>query len=211
MAYCGKCGAVLPEGTRFCPDCGAPALSEPERAGRPASARPRRRRKKKTPIWKKWWFWVLLVLLLGGLGRGAAKPAQSRDVPASAAPTARAATPPPPSAPTPVPTAVPTEAPTPEPTSAAPAENAVRPEVREFLDAYEACMDEYVEFMRRFNSDPGSMMSMMGDYYDMLARYTEFSEKLDALDESELTNAELAYYIEVTSRVSQKLLTVAGG
>ncbi len=34
---------------------------------------------------------------------------------------------------------------------------------------------------------------------------------MDAFDESELTNAELAYYIEVTSRVSKKLLTVAGG
>ena len=40
--------------------------------------------------------------------------------------------------------------------------------------------------------------------------YAEFSEKIDAMDESELTTAETAYYLEVTSRVSQKLLLAAG-
>ena len=44
----------------------------------------------------------------------------------------------------------------------------------------------------------------------LLRNYTEFAEKIDAFDESELTNAELAYYLEVTNRVSQKLLRVAG-
>ena len=35
-------------------------------------------------------------------------------------------------------------------------------------------------------------------------------QKIDALGESELSDAELAYYMEVTSRVSQKLLRAAG-
>ena len=43
----------------------------------------------------------------------------------------------------------------------------------------------------------------------LLRNYTEFAEKIDAFDESELTNAELPYYLEVTSRVSQQLLSVA--
>ena len=68
-----------------------------------------------------------------------------------------------------------------------------------------------VDFMQKYmNADPASMVSMLGDYYSILARYTEFAEKIDAFDESELTNAELAYYLEVTNRVSQKLLRVAG-
>ena len=37
-----------------------------------------------------------------------------------------------------------------------------------------------------------------------------FSDALEAMDESALNDAELAYYIEVTSRVSQKLLKAAG-
>ena len=100
--------------------------------------------------------------------------------------------------------------PAPAPQAAVP-ENEIRPEVKEFLDAYEACMDEYVDFVQKYmNADPSSMVSMMGDYYSILARYTAFAEKIDALDESELTNAELAYYLEVTGRVSQKLLRAAG-
>ena len=60
------------------------------------------------------------------------------------------------------------------------------------------------------NADPTSMVSMLGDYYSILARYTEFAGKIDAFDESELTNAELVYYLDVTNRVSRKLLSVAG-
>ena len=72
-------------------------------------------------------------------------------------------------------------------------------------------MDEYVAFMQKYmKADPVSMIGMMGDYTRILTRYTEFAEKMDAFDEEDLTNAELAYYIEVTSRVSQKLLLVAG-
>ena len=36
------------------------------------------------------------------------------------------------------------------------------------------------------------------------------AEKIAALDQNELTKAELAYYLEVTGRVNQKLLSVAG-
>lgn len=49
-----------------------------------------------------------------------------------------------------------------EPQTAA-AGNEIRPEVKEFLDAYEACMDEYVDFMQKYmNADPSSMVPMMG-------------------------------------------------
>ena len=72
-------------------------------------------------------------------------------------------------------------------------------------------MDEYVDFMEKYlNADPTSTVSMMGDYYSILSRYTEFAEKIDAFDESELNQAEMAYYLEVTGRVSRKLLSAAG-
>jgi hypothetical protein len=65
--------------------------------------------------------------------------------------------------------------------------------------------------MQRYNSaSQTDLAAMMGDYASFLNRYAEFSEKIDAMDESELTTAETAYYLEVTSRVSQKLLLAAG-
>ncbi len=164
----------------------------------------------KRNIFRKWWVWVLALLVLGRfIGGGAARSrrqTQTQSVTATAAAT---------SAPTTAPTAAPTAAPTIAPTATAippgPGPDDIRPEVREFLDSYEACMDEYVEFMQKYmKADPNEMMKMMGDYYSILARYTEFTEKLERLDESQLTNAELAYYIEVTGRVSRKLLSVTG-
>ena len=214
MAYCRQCGAPLQEGTKFCSECGAPADSASVRMAEPQVEYPAERpKKKRKSIFKRWWFWVLAVIVIAGLaGRLGAK-TQTKPTARQTAPAATSApqaTARPTAAPTAEPTAEPTEEPAPEPQIAA-AENEIRPEVKEFLDAYEACMDEYVEFMQKYlNADPTSMVSMMGDYYSILARYTEFAEKIDAFDESELTNAELAYYLEVTNRVSQKLLRVAG-
>ena len=214
MAYCRQCGAPLQEGTKFCSECGAPADSTPVRMTEPQIEYPAEKpKKKRKSIFKRWWFWVLAVIVIAGIvGRSGAKtqtkPTARQTAPAATpAPQATAR---PTAAPTAEPEAEPTEESKPEPQTAS-AENEIRPEVKEFLDAYEACMDEYVDFMQKYmNADPTSMVSMMGDYYSILARYTEFAAKIDAFDESELTNAELAYYLEVTNRVSQKLLSVAG-
>ena len=207
MTYCRKCGSPLEEGARFCPNCGSPADALPTAEGQMAAARESGPEKKKRPLYKKWWFWVLVLALAGSvLARGGTRNA-AKTSPERTAPSVTAAAVKPTAAPTQAPTAVPTE----PPEETGPAEEEIRPEVREFLDAYEACMNEYVEFMRKYmNSDPASMASMIGDYYSILSRYTRFAEKIDALDESQLTNAELAYYLEVTGRVNKALLSVAG-
>ena len=207
MAYCRQCGAALPEETKFCPECGAPNAKETVRAELPVQ----KVGKAKKSILKRWWFWVLAVLVVGSaFGRlgGQKTPAPTQEPPK--APVAASSTPT--VMPTEEPTPIPTAETSPEPeTETAASEGEIRAEVKEFLDAYEACMNEYVEFMQKYmKADASSMVSMMGDYYDILSRYTEFTEKMDAFDETELTNAELAYYLEVTNRVSQKLLRVAG-
>ena len=202
MAYCKECGAVLPEGTKFCSECGAPVQSAAEHP-------PKKPKRKRRTVFGRWWFWLLVVIAAAGVfGRnGLSKliPAPKNTEPAAVAiperttkETAR-----------PTPTPATTEAEEPETPTLADA--LIRPEVKEALDSYEAYIDEYVAFMERYKAaDATDMVAMMGDYTDMLSRYAEFAEKIDALGESELTNAELAYYLEVTNRVSQKLLSAAG-
>ena len=154
--------------------------------------------RQKKSIYKKWWFWglVVIVLMLLGAQRNARMDTRQE--------AAAIVTPAPREMSTPTPEATPTPAPTVD-------ESAIRPEVKEFLDSYEAFIDEYVVFMERYaNSDSDDLAAMMGDYASFMSRYADFAEKLDAMDESELTNAELAYYMEVTSRASQKLLLAAG-
>lgn len=223
MAFCRECGEKLEKGAKFCPKCGAaiesaPVFASAEPAPLYQAEKPKKKRK---PLLRRWWFWVLAVIMAANLvGRIGLKRAEKL-APGPTAPVSTLA----PKAtekPTPAPTAAPTQepaadtvpesaqAPEPEPTAVA-AESEIRPEFKVFLDSYEAFMDEYAAFMKKYkDADAASTVSMMGDYYDILKRYAEFAEKIDALDEREMTNAELAYYIEVTSRVSQKLLTAAG-
>ena len=157
--------------------------------------------KRKKPIYKKWWFWglVVIVLMLFGAQRNARPAARQEAAIVTAAPRPVS---------TPAPAETPEATPTPAPVVA---ETDIRPEMKEFLDSYEAFIDEYAAFMERYaNADSGDLAAMMGDYASFMSRYADFAEKLDAMDEDDLTNAELAYYLEVTSRASQKLLLAAG-
>lgn len=86
--------------------------------------------------------------------------------------------------------------------------NGVNADLKAFLDEYEAFMDEYVAFMQKYK-DSGDSLSMLSDYTSMVNRYNEFSKKADAYDESTMSDADLAYYLEVTNRVNEKLLSVA--
>ena len=230
MTTCRQCGAALREGTKFCTECGAPVERAPARTAAPVIEYPTKkpRKKRKKPLLRRWWLWLLILLAAGAVIRGggfrktASPPTQNRGS-ASLSTAAPQATPRPTEAaieiPAPSAAAKPAEAaaetPAPEETAVSeppsPADALIRPEVRDMLDAYEATMDEYVAFMQRYgNADASDMAAMMADYADMMARYAEFAEKIDALGESELSDAELAYYMEVTSRVSQKLLRAAG-
>ena len=84
----------------------------------------------------------------------------------------------------------------------------IRPDFKEMMDSYEAFMDEYVEFMKRMSEDPGDL-DILSDYADIMIKYADWGKKIEALDESEMSSEEAAYYTEVTLRVSQKLLEVS--
>jgi hypothetical protein len=83
--------------------------------------------------------------------------------------------------------------------------NGVDPDLKKALDEYESFMDEYCEFMKKYNSS-NDVMSMLNDYTKMLTKYTEMTDKINAIDTDSLSTEDYKYYIEVTSRVSKKLI-----
>ena len=88
------------------------------------------------------------------------------------------------------------------------ASDGVSPDLKEALDSYEAFVDEYIEFMQKYKNS-NDMTSMMSDYLSYMQKYSELVAKIDAMDTKNMSTADAAYYLEVTSRVSQKLLNAA--
>ena len=84
----------------------------------------------------------------------------------------------------------------------------VDPEVKDFLDSYEEFVDEYVEFMKKYQSDSSNTISMLGEYSEMMQKYADFAEKIDKYDSTNMSAADYKYYIEVTTRCTQKMLEV---
>ena len=84
----------------------------------------------------------------------------------------------------------------------------VDPDLKAFLDSYEAYVDEYVDFMKKYNADPNNMINMLGEYTEIMAKYEDFAKKIDQYDSKTMSNADAAYYLEVTTRCSQKMLSI---
>ena len=96
-------------------------------------------------------------------------------------------------------------APTAEPTLTGEEKN-ISQELRDFLANYEDFADEYIEFLTKYlKADPGEMLSLLGDYAEYAEKYADFAAQIKDFDTSKLTKEELAYFREVTDRVTRKL------
>ena len=81
----------------------------------------------------------------------------------------------------------------------------VSPDFKEMMDQYEAFFDSYIAFLNQIENS-GNVVSLYADYFDMLNKYAETMEKMEGIDANSLSAADQAYYIEVTSRITEKLL-----
>lgn len=85
----------------------------------------------------------------------------------------------------------------------------VDPQLKAALEEYEAFVDEYVDFMKKYQADPNNAIGMISEYTSMLTRLAEFSEKINGYDTNKMSKADYAYYVEVLSRIEKKMLDVA--
>ena len=70
-------------------------------------------------------------------------------------------------------------------------------------------MNEYCDFMEKYeNAESSDMVSMLDDYYKMLKEYTDAMDSLSKLDTSNMSTADYKYYLNVTNRVSKRLLEI---
>lgn len=81
----------------------------------------------------------------------------------------------------------------------------IRSDFKKAMDSYEAFMDEYVAFMKKYSENPTDM-NLLTDYADYMNKYADMMEKFEQWEGNDMSDAELAYYLEVQTRVSKKLL-----
>ena len=84
----------------------------------------------------------------------------------------------------------------------------ISPEFKKTMDDYEAWFDHYCEVMKKYQENP-SDLELLTEMSNLIAEETTMLEQMENMDESEMNNAELAYYIEVTARIEKKLLEAA--
>lgn len=80
--------------------------------------------------------------------------------------------------------------------------------LKELLDSYEDFMDEYIDFMKKYKSNSSDVTSMIGDYTEIMQKYTDFTTKISSLDTNNMSAADYAYYMEVTTRIYKKLAEI---
>lgn len=85
--------------------------------------------------------------------------------------------------------------------------NGMRPEFKEAMDSYESFYDEYCDIFKQYSSNP-SDLAILTKYYDLLSKAQEMDKKFNAW-EGDMNDTELKYYLEVNSRVLQKMASVA--
>ncbi len=88
----------------------------------------------------------------------------------------------------------------------------IRPEFKASMDAYEKFFDDYVNFLTTF-AQAEDTTEMLGQYAEFMTNYAQTMEDLEKIESGEydgtpLTAEEDAYFLEVYSRIMQKLAEV---
>lgn len=80
----------------------------------------------------------------------------------------------------------------------------VDPDFKKLMDGYEEFFDEYVDILKKYKENP-SDLSILAEYTEIMEEYTDTMEELDDIDQDDLSEADLAYYLEVYSRIMKKI------
>lgn len=85
----------------------------------------------------------------------------------------------------------------------------IRSDFKEAMDAYEAFYDEYCEILKKYYENPTDM-TLLTQYSSLMSKAVEMEDAFAKWESEDLNAAELEYYLQVNSRVMQKLANVTG-
>ena len=77
------------------------------------------------------------------------------------------------------------------------------------MDSYEKFMNEYCEFMKKYEKSDKTDLDLLSEYSDYMSKYTDVVKDFESWNDEELTADEAAYYLDVQTRINKKLLEIA--
>ncbi len=82
----------------------------------------------------------------------------------------------------------------------------IRPEFQESMDKYLEFFKQYAEFMKTYK-DSNDPTSMIDDYTGFMNQYVDTMESFEALEDTEMSSAELKLYINTNAEIQKLLLS----
>lgn len=107
----------------------------------------------------------------------------------------------------PLETTISTEEPVSTTESVAELVDGMHPGFKEAMDGYEAFFKEYCDFMVKYQEN-STDLDLLADYTAFMSQYIETMSAMKNIDDTELNDAELKYYMEVTSRITKMLIDI---
>lgn len=88
----------------------------------------------------------------------------------------------------------------------------IRPEFKEMLDNYEVFVNDYCDFLERFEAtDDTGKLEMMGEYSEITTKYYDTAASMQEISQEDLTADEMSYYAEAMGRCSARMIQVSEG
>ena len=85
----------------------------------------------------------------------------------------------------------------------------LRAEFKNAMDSYEASMDEYIAFMTKYNASKGTNPELISAYGEYMKKYIDATDAYKKWDGKEMNKEEAKYYVDVQTRVTQKLMNAS--
>ena len=82
-------------------------------------------------------------------------------------------------------------------------------EFKQAMDSYEAFMDKYIEIVVKYNNSKGNDTQILKDYGDYMKKYIDATSAFEKWGNKDLNKEEAKYYVEVQTRVNQKLINAS--
>ena len=88
-----------------------------------------------------------------------------------------------------------------------PSNDSLRPDFKKAMDSYEALMDEYISFMKKYKDNPTDSQ-ILSSYANYMKKYTQAMRDFENWKSNTINTTEANYYIEVQTRINKKLIEI---